>query len=1312
MTVGTGGTLNSYLDASVSGAKDTSVTWSSLRGSIYTSYYYAPNTPGTDTLTATSVADPSKYARQSVVIQAYPTVSVSVSTTSPLYGARVIITPSFTGSYANIESSDSSVAYYSITSGSTYFSAPVTAPVSFTCTASNDAETQESATTATVTPQTVAVSNPVPAQQAVAPNGTVWYSATISGAVNTNVSWTATGGSFSTTTTASGGSTVWTAPSTPGSYTIRATSVSGTNATTTATVVAVPTVTSLSSTAPLYGSSWTIDGTGFTGLTAVKVGSTDITSFCTLTSDTQISVTGNVPQGLSGTVTVTATGGSGTSSQSVTIQTVTLSAITGTAYQSVNYVQTFSGATVSGAANTTVTWSSGGNGAWSGTQWTAPANPGTYQITATSQADNTKSVTYSVTVVPLPTATLTPTTSTPLYGAVVSLTPTFTNGSGTVDNDIGPVTSGSAVNSAAVTTSQIYTLTVTNQAGQVATCSTTLNPQTVTVSSISPANGTRSVNSTTVFSATVAGAQNATVNWSCSGGSITADGTWTAPSTPGSYTVTATAAAKSIVSVQTGVTVVALPQAVSLTASSTKQTVNYSISLTPSFSNGTAVIGTTPGASDVASSPTSGTAVSVTSASTGTKTYYLTVTNAAGDTTSTSVTVVYYAAPTASLSLTEASGIANDGKITQGATVTLTPTFSNGTGILGTTGQGSSDVSTTLTSGTGVSLVLNTTGTYVFTLTVTNPAGLQVTASATVVDYPAPTASLTGGTPVNYGGSVNLTPTFTNGTGVVDQGVGTVTSGTAFSTGTITVSKTYTLTVTNAAGTTATATQTVSVNTVTVSTITGPAYVTTGYTANYAATVTGATNTGVSWLVDGIAGGNATVGSITASGTYTAGTNLGAHTIKAVAAADGTTSQTKQVTVLVLPQAVSLTATKLTVTTGSSTQLTPVFSNGTAVIGTSGAGSSDTAATTSSGTAVSTGNLSANQTYTLTVTNQAGQTASVSCTVAVVAAPTITSLTASTGNPAYGSTFNLTPVFTNGSGVIDQGVGSVISGTGVSQTASWTGARTYTLTVTNAASDTATATVTVIPQVVTISAISGQAYQTVGTQQTFAGASVSGTANTAVSWAATAGSFNGAVYTAPATAQAVTVTASSVADPTKTVTFNLQVVSAPSITTFTTTKNAVNFGEATSFNLSFVGTGSIDHNIGSVTSGSTPTTGALKQTTEFTLTVTNKAGAVATQQVTVTVAAILLTTISGPTQTKSGAPVQFTVSVSGGLTNTVTWSTNGGSIDATGLYTPPKDPGLYTVTATSTEDPSQTATTQIQVLNLGSGKKSALASSD
>ena len=72
-----------------------------------------------------------------------------------------------------------------------------------------------------------------------------------------------------------------------------------------------------------------------------------------------------------------------------------------------------------------------------------------------------------------------------------------------------------------------------------------------------------------------------------------------------------------------------------------------------------------------------------------------------------------------------------------------------------------------------------------------------------------------------------------------------------------------------------------------------------GATWQFSATVTGTTNTGVNWQVNGVAGGNATVGTISASGLYTAPASppaTGKVTVTAVASADTSKKSSATVT--------------------------------------------------------------------------------------------------------------------------------------------------------------------------------------------------------------------------------------------------------------------------------------------------------------------------------------------------------------------------------------------------------------------------------
>jgi hypothetical protein len=72
-------------------------------------------------------------------------------------------------------------------------------------------------------------------------------------------------------------------------------------------------------------------------------------------------------------------------------------------------------------------------------------------------------------------------------------------------------------------------------------------------------------------------------------------------------------------------------------------------------------------------------------------------------------------------------------------------------------------------------------------------------------------------------------------------------------------------------------------------------------TTQFSATVTGETNTAVTWAVDNITGGNATVGTITANGLYTAPPFSGTHRIKAISQASAAVSGAAVITVSATP---------------------------------------------------------------------------------------------------------------------------------------------------------------------------------------------------------------------------------------------------------------------------------------------------------------------------------------------------------------------------------------------------------------------------
>jgi hypothetical protein len=142
--------------------------------------------------------------------------------------------------------------------------------------------------------------------------------------------------------------------------------------------------------------------------------------------------------------------------------------------------------------------------------------------------------------------------------------------------------------------------------------------------------------------------------------------------------------------------------------------------------------------------------------------------------------------------------------VTAGTGTTLTAVFSGGTGSV-SNGVGAISSGVPLSTG---NLGTSTT----FLLTVTNKAGATATSTLTVNVVPGPAISefSVSKNPVTTGQPTTLSYSFTGGTGSIDQNIGNVTSGRT-SEVTPTSATTYTLTVTDAAGTAVTRAVTVGV---------------------------------------------------------------------------------------------------------------------------------------------------------------------------------------------------------------------------------------------------------------------------------------------------------------------------------------------------------------------------------------------------------------------------------------------------------------------------------------------------------------------
>ena len=384
--------------------------------------------------------------------------------------------------------------------------------------------------------------------------------------------------------------------------------------------------------------------------------------------------------------------------------------------------------------------------------------------------------------------------------------------------------------------------------------------------------------------------------------------------------------------------------------------------------------------------------------------------------------------------------------ITAGTATTLTAVFSGDSGHVD---NGLGLVATGIPIPTG-----NLATTTTFTLTVTNAAGGSASAQVTVEVVAAPSiASFTAAkSPITAGTATNLTAVFSGGAGSVDNGLGAVVTGVPIHTGNLMATKTYTLTVTNAAGTSAVFQTTVAVVAAPDAQIIAQAIATEG-DGGLLAMVADQAGSTYAWT---IINGTITAGSGTRTITFTAGA-AGTLTLQcAVTNAGGSTdSKSAKVEVLAVPSIGAFTATPAEISAGGSSTLAFTFANGTGAI------NQDLGAVNSGGNVIV--SPASTMTYTLTVTNAAGTSVTASATVTVVGGPSITRFAATPSIITTGGSSTLEFTFSNGTGTIDPSIGSVNSGGSKAITPSVT--TTYTLTVTNplGATITSTATVTVVP---------------------------------------------------------------------------------------------------------------------------------------------------------------------------------------------------------------------------------------------------------
>jgi hypothetical protein len=231
---------------------------------------------------------------------------------------------------------------------------------------------------------------------------------------------------------------------------------------------------------------------------------------------------------------------------SVTVQPVQVSVSPSSATLQQGQTQQFT-ATVSGTSNTAVAWTAAGGAITAAGLYTAGTAAGTFQVTATSVADTTRSSTANVVIKPVVSVSLSPLTAVLQPGQTQQFTATVagTTNTAVTWTSVGGTISGSGLFTAGSTTGSNFVVTATSVADSTKAASaqvTVQPPQTVQVS-VSPATVTLQPGMSRQFTATVTGNSNTAVTWTATGGTISSSGLYMAGQGTGSFAVTVTAAA-------------------------------------------------------------------------------------------------------------------------------------------------------------------------------------------------------------------------------------------------------------------------------------------------------------------------------------------------------------------------------------------------------------------------------------------------------------------------------------------------------------------------------------------------------------------------------------------------------------------------------------------------------------------------------------------------------------------------------------------------------------------------------------------------
>jgi Immunoglobulin I-set domain/Immunoglobulin domain len=855
-----------------------------------------------------------------------------------------------------------------------------------------------------------------------------------------------------------------------------------------------------------------------------------------------------------------------------------------------------------------------------------------------------------------------------------------------------------------------------------------------------PASQTVNVGQTATFNVTATGTGPLSYQWFLNGTAVSG-ATSTSYTTPAAastdsgsiYTVTVTNASGSVTSTPATLTVAAggttvnpdAPLIVTQPANQTVavgQTATFSVTATGAatltyqwFKGGVAIAGAT------SSTYTTPATVSGDSGSL----FTVTVTNAQGTVTSTPATLTV-TATTATLPAITSQPVSQT--VTAGQTATFSVT-ATGTGPLSYQWYDGGVAVTGATSSTYTTppTIAGNSGS-VYTVTVTNSGGTVTSSPATLTVNTAP---LIVTQPASQTVTVGQTATFS----VTASGTAPLTyqwfkGGTAI-TGATSSSYTTPATVIGDSGSLFTVVVTNTSGTVTggpaTLTVTGAPTITTepanqtvpaGQTATFNVVASGAGTLTYQWYKGGVAIGGATSSTYTTPATATS--DSGSSFTVTVTNAGGTvTSTPATLTVTTSPIIVTQPANQ-TVTAGQTATFSVTASGtGTLTYQWYKGGAAISGATSSSYTTPATVIGDSGSLFTVIVTNTVGTATGGPATLTVNTAPIITSQPANqTVNAGKTATFSVTA---SGAGTLTYqwfkgGVaiaGATSSTYTTPATVSGDSGSLFTVTVTNASGTVTStpATLTVnTPPTITTQPVSQTV--TVGQTATFS-VTATGTAPLSYQWYKGTTAIGGATsstYTTPVTvigdnnsqySVVVTNIAGTATSTQATLTVKnsaplaSSLVCNPSTAPYNSSVNLIPTFSGGTGVIGSTGVGSVDITASATSGNSYPTPGITSAKT-YTLSVTGTGGTVVSTTCNVTPAGVTISSISPANQTIAPGKQAFTATVTGGATDNVTWTATAGTF-AGNVWTSPNTVGTYTITATSVDEPSVSATTTITI---------------